>query len=104
LNHQSNYTNHSNDENRNQGRARSRAPPRSSRHPSKKDDKIANGKQIEDQLKKIRKQQDAEKEVETYIAQGLSKSDAIAYIECLKTQEVLCKRMKKTHNQTENGE
>ena len=104
LNHQSNHTNHLNDEIRNQGRARTRSPPRSSRHPSKKNDEITNGKQIENQLKKIRQRQDVEKEVETYIAQGLSKSDAIAYIECLKTQEVLCKRMKKTHNQTENGE
>ena len=41
-------------------------------------------------------------EVETYITKGLSRSEATAYVESLKTQDKLRQRMS-DQNQTQNG-
>ena len=62
---------------------------------------------MDEQLKKIRDQSRAEKESsrllpETYIDKGLSRAEAMAYIESLKTQDLLSERMS-SKNQTEHG-
>ena len=56
---------------------------------------------IEDQLRQLRKDTSTapiEFRVETYVSQGMSESDAIIYIDCLKTQELLRLKLKNTQS------
>ena len=63
--------------------------------------------QVEEQLKKIRQENQNEK-IEyrpiTYTSQGMPLEDALTYIECLKTQDSLCEKLKNKFNQTNHGE
>ena len=93
--------------NRNEGEKRSKSPPRSRNRSengrnetTRKQDQY--DKQVEDKLKLIREQTNSEPlqyRIETYTSQGMGKADAQTYIECLKTQEQLCKRMEQNANQ-----
>ena len=68
--------------------------------------KDVNDQQISEQLKQIRGNCETipiEYVTETYTSQGMSKSDAITYIECLKTQDQLCEKWKFNQKQTNDG-
>ena len=40
---------------------------------------------------------------ETYMNKGLTRQEALAYIECLKTQDLLSNKMGQSINQNKNG-
>ena len=65
-----------------------------------------NEKMVEKGLKQIREHELNELihyKVETYTSQGMNEDDAITYINCLKTQDLLCEKVLANRNQTNHG-